>query len=241
LANITDFKSLDPQAFLERIAKLRSDDPARALAELDHAPGRLAEDAEVRLTRADLNWEVHGPEVALPLLEKLVEDIADYADARHMLGCVYEETGREADKVQQFSEVLRLDQTCDPAINSEEYAELEDLIVEAAENGLDRLPLEWRTRLSGVPILVEGRPSEDLVEQGFDPRALGLFEGPTHADETNAEIAGFPTRIVLFASNLLEQTVDEEQLRSEVETTVLHEVGHYFGLDEDDLERMGLD
>ena len=40
--------------------------------------------------------------------------------------------------------------------------------------------------------------------------------------------------------NLLAESVDEDQLREEVETTVLHEIGHYFGLDEDDLDRIGL-
>lgn len=239
MTTIRDYK--DTQDFLERIRALRAVDPQQALAEVERAPERLSSDAEVRLTHADLSWEVHGPEAALPVLEQLVEDEADYADARHMLGCVYEQAGREAEKVEQFSEVLRLDATTEPALDAEEYRELEDLIVEAAESGLDRLPPEFRIRLTDVPILVEGRPSEDLVEQGFDPRALALFEGPTHLDQKNAEVAESPTRIVLFAANLLEQALDEEQLRSEVETTVLHEVGHYFGLDEADLERMGLD
>ena len=239
MTTIREYK--DTQAFLERIRALRAIDAARALAEIEQAPEPFSGDAEVRLTRADLSWELHGPEAALPVLEQLVEDEADYADARHMLGCVYEQAGREADKVEQFSEVLRLDATTEPALDAEEYRELEDLIVEAAESGLDRLPPEFRVRLTDVPILVEGRPSEALVEQGFDPRALALFEGPPHLDRNNAEPTESPTRIVLYAANLLDQSVDEEQLRSEVETTVLHEVGHYFGLDEDDLERMGLD
>lgn len=236
----SQFTDINPQAFLSELAMLRAKDPEAALAELERAPPRLAEDAEVRLAHADLAWEVNGADAALPLLEQLVRDVADYADARHMLGCLYEEAGREADKVEQFSEVLRLDQTSDPALSTDEYAELEELIVNAAESGLDQLPLEFRTQLSEVPILVESRPSADLVDQGFDPRALGLFEGPTHMDRQNAEASVTPTRIVLYAANLLEQSVDDDQLRSEVETTVLHEVGHYFGLDEEDLERMGL-
>ncbi|HEY8947021.1 MAG TPA: metallopeptidase family protein [Polyangiaceae bacterium] len=237
----SSFRRVDPQTFLSEVAALRSTDPAAALAKVELADSAIAEDPEIRLTRADLVWEVRGADAALPLLEELVTDVGDYADARHMLGCVYEEAGREADKVEQFSEVLRLDETTDPALDAEEYAELEDLIVSAAESGLDQLPLTFRTQLSEVPILVESRPSADLVRQGFDPRALGLFEGPTHLDHQNAEASEVPTRIVLYAANLLEQSVDEDQLRSEVETTVLHEVGHYFGLDENDLERMGLD
>jgi len=120
---------------------------------------------------------------------------------------------------------------------------VEDLIVEAAEGAVASLPDAFRERLSEVPILVEPRPSEDLVREGFDPRALGLFEGPTHAEREQGEAAeaGEPTRIVLFSANLASESLDEDQLRTEVATTVLHEVGHYFGLDEDELGRMGLD
>jgi predicted Zn-dependent protease with MMP-like domain len=46
---------------------------------------------------------------------------------------------------------------------------------------------------------------------------------------------------VLYTANLLADSLDDEELKIEVETTVLHEVGHYFGLDEEDLERLGLD
>lgn len=232
---------MDPQAFLAELAALRVEDPRRALEHLERAPQNVAENAEVRLTHADLAWEVDGPDAALPLLERLVADVPDYADARHLLGSLYEDAGREAEKVEQFSEVLRLDETAEHELDPETYAELEELIVSAAESGLDQLPVRFRAELTGVPILVEPRPSADLVEQGFDPRALGLFEGPTRLDHENAEPTTLPTRIVLYAANLLEQAIDEDQLRSEVETTVLHEVGHYFGLDEDDLERMGLD
>lgn len=231
----------DAQAFLAELDALRVTDPETALVRLEHAPPQVAQDAEVRLAHADLIWQVRGSDAALTLLEQLVVDVADYADARHMLGSIYEEKGREADKVEQFSEVLRLDETTYHSLDASEYADLEEIIVRAAESGLDQLPVRFRSQLSDVPILVESRPSAELVERGFDPRALGLFEGPTHLDHRNAEASEIPTRIVLYAANLLEQSASEDQLRSEVETTVLHEVGHFFGLDEDDLLRMGLD
>jgi predicted Zn-dependent protease with MMP-like domain len=171
----------------------------------------------------------------------LVKDVPDYADARHLLGSAYEELGDERNKVEQFLEVLRLDEGLDEALEDEDAAELENLIVEAAEQTISGLSEPFRERLESVPILVEPRPSEDLVREGFDPRAFGLFEGPTHVEHQNGEASEVPTRIVLYASNLLAESLDEDQLREEVETTVLHEVGHYFGLDEDDLARLGLD
>jgi predicted Zn-dependent protease with MMP-like domain len=219
----------------------RVEDPEAALARLETEPA-LSRQPELRLAHADLVWELRGADAAQAFLERLVADVPDYADARHLLACVYDELGREDDKVEQFLEVLRLDEASDEdPIEAYDEQALEELIVESAESGLTRLPPEFRKRLSEVPILVEPRPSEDLVRQGFDPRALGLFEGPTHLDHQNAEASEQPTRIVLYVSNLLAECVDEDQLREEVETTVLHEVGHFFGLDEGDLRRIGLD
>ena len=227
--------------FLVEVETLRGDDPAAALAKLERAPAELARRPESRLLAADLTWELSGAKMARPLLTTLVKEVPDYADARHLLGAVLEELGDERGKVEQFLEVLRLDEGLDEALEEGDADDLEDLIVEAAEQTISGLPERFRQKLADVPILVESRPSEDLVREGFDPRAFGLFEGPTHAEHQNSEASEVPTRIVLYSANLLAESLDEDQLREEVETTVLHEAGHYFGLDEDDLARLGLD
>ncbi len=82
---------------------------------------------------------------------------------------------------------------------------------------------------------LEPRPSEELVREGFDPRAYGIFEGNMHDED-----APVPTCITLFTHNLLAD-FDDDELEEQLEITILHEVGHYFGLDEDDMERLGLD
>jgi predicted Zn-dependent protease with MMP-like domain len=227
--------------FIVEVETLRADDPHAALDRIETAPRDLAQRPESRLLAADLTWELEGAKLARPLLEALVKDVPDYADARHLLGATCEELGDESAKIEQFLEVLRLDEGLEEALEEDDAEALQDLIVQAAEVTIDRLPKPFRDRLSGVPVLVEERPSEDLVREGFDPRALGLFEGPTHVEHQNGETDEVPTRIVLYSSNLLAESIDEEQLREEVETTVLHEVGHYFGLGEDDLVRLGLD
>lgn len=227
--------------FLVEVETLRGEDPSAALAKLERAPSELARRPESRLLAADLTWEISGAKAARPLLSSLVKDVPDYADARHLLGAALEELGDERGKVEQFLEVLRLDQGLDEALEEGDAEDLEDLIVDAAEQTINGLPQGFREQLANVPILVEQRPSEDLVREGFDPRAFGLFEGPTHAEHQNGEASEVPTRIVLYSANLLAESLDEDQLREEVETTVLHEAGHYFGLDEDDLARLGLD
>jgi predicted Zn-dependent protease with MMP-like domain len=227
--------------FLVGLETQRGTDPEAALRELEDAPADLRNRPEVRLFAADLTWETRGADAARPPLERLVGEIPDYADARHLLGVVCDELGDERAKIEQFLEVRRLDEGLDDTIDRDQARELEDMMVDTAEQTIQNLPEPFRQRLSNVPILIEPRPSEALVREGLDPRALGLFEGPTHLDHLNSEISELPTRIVLYSLNLLADVVDEDQLRAEVETTVLHELGHYLGLDEDDLERLGLD
>jgi predicted Zn-dependent protease with MMP-like domain len=75
----------------------------------------------------------------------------------------------------------------------------------------------------------------------MDPRSLGLFDGLSDAEVQNAEIATQPTRIVLYTGNLVGSFGTDDELVEEVEITILHEVGHFFGLDEEDMERLGLE
>ena len=68
---------------------------------------------------------------------------------------------------------------------------------------------------------------------------LGLFTGPEFAEEEHATL---PPQIILFLENIWEQAEgDEESFRDEVHTTYLHELGHYLGLDEDELTERGLE
>ncbi len=235
------FDPSDPDAFLVELETLRGEDPQAALDELNGAGPVLGERPEARLLAADLNWELTGAEAARPLLESLVRDVPDYADARYMLGSLYEGVGEDEARVEEFLEVLRLDEGLDAGLDAEDSRELSNLIVETAEGAIEGLPEAFREKLAEVPVLVEPRPSEELVREGLDPRALGLFEGATDLDHENNETLALPTRIVLYSANLLAESIDEDQLKAEVVTTVLHELGHYFGLEEEDLTRLGLD
>ena len=95
-------------------------------------------------------------------------------------------------------------------------------MVAIARRVIAELPVKWRSRLADVPIIVEERPSEDIVRDGFDPRALGLFEGPDHAARTGGSTYVTPTRIVLYAANLAAfvDPDDDEELAAEIESHV---------------------
>ena len=135
---------------------------------------------------------------------------------------------------------LQLDSAADAA-DELETSEALDHITEVAESVLESLPEEFRSPLRNVPIVLESRPHPEVVKEGFDPRALGLFEGTEQANSADLEMpVTSPTRIVLFTANLLASFPERERLEEEIEVTLLHEIGHYFGLDEDQVDALGL-
>ncbi len=105
---------------------------------------------------------------------------------------------------------------------------------------LEELPQEVRTVARPLPVVYERHPNRALVEDGVDPDLLGLFVGDPRAE--TGQSSALPAQILLFLENLWEfSDGDWEIFLEEVQTTYLHELGHYLGLDELDLEERGLD
>lgn len=106
---------------------------------------------------------------------------------------------------------------------------------------LSLLPEALQTAARGLPVVYERRPNERLIDDGLDPDLLGLFVGEPHGSEAQGT-GGLPAQILLFLENLWEFAEgDWEIFLDEVQTTYLHELGHYLGLDEVDLEERGLE
>jgi len=104
-----------------------------------------------------------------------------------------------------------------------------------------RLPAAVREPARQVPVCFEERPGDDLLADGLEPDILGLFVGPSHDAEAGASDS-LPPQILLYLSNLWDYAEgDVEAYREEVRLTYLHELGHYLGWDESDLEARGLD
>jgi len=104
---------------------------------------------------------------------------------------------------------------------------------------LAALPAPLRAQASPLPVIYEPVPNEDILADDYDPDLLGLFIGPPLAEP---EASPLPAQIILFLENLWDfAEEDEEFFREEVRTTYLHELGHYLGLDEIDLEERGLE
>lgn len=109
------------------------------------------------------------------------------------------------------------------------------------EETLRRLPKHLRQEAEALPVSYEERPNAAIQADGFEPDLLGLFVGPAFGEEDSAWV-DVPPQILLFLANLWDYADgDEELFREEVRTTYLHELGHYLGLDELDLEERGLE
>lgn len=101
------------------------------------------------------------------------------------------------------------------------------------------LPKPLRTWVEKLPVMFERRPSLELQAEGIGADTLGLFTGAEFAEEGTVPL---PSQVVLFLDNLWAfADGDEVIFREEVRTTFLHELGHYLGLDEDELTERGVD
>lgn len=212
-------------------AAARNLDEAAAIAPGE--PTVLAALGELALEQGDaLRARAH--------LQAAVDAAPDLADARYALARLCEDAGEHAARVEHDLAVLRLDAAAHRRAGLGGRHHLA-LIEEIAGEVLDQLPEPFAERLTEVPIVLEARPSEAIVAEGFDPRAFGLFEGPDELGRQSfVTVDPRPTRIVVFFANLLDAFVDEDDLREQIEITLLHEIGHFFGLDEDQVDALGL-
>ena len=108
---------------------------------------------------------------------------------------------------------------------------------------IDKLPKEFREQLRNVEIVVEARPSKELLlAEGLDPREdtlYGIYQGVPLPDRSALDPPLLPDKITIFAEPLLEDFPDPDELREEIRLTVLHEIAHYFGMEEEEIEDLG--
>ena len=108
---------------------------------------------------------------------------------------------------------------------------------------LDRLPRRFREQLHNVEFVVEERPSIELLRaEGLDPRhdsLYGIYQGVPLPDRSSLDPPLLPDKITIFTEPLQEDFPDPDELREEIRLTVLHEIAHYFGMDEDEIDDLG--
>jgi len=113
------------------------------------------------------------------------------------------------------------------------------LASEEVERTLGALPKPLCERARQLPVTFERVPNAGLQADGIEPDTLGLFTGAEFAEEGQVPM---PPQIILFLENIWDLVGGDERVFSEeVQTTFLHELGHYLGLDEDELTKRGLE
>lgn len=110
------------------------------------------------------------------------------------------------------------------------------------EQAIREIPEPFRSRLENIAIVVEDWPRPDqLSSLGMEPNMtlLGLYEGiPLTARGDSYNLVA-PDKITLFRRPIMGISSAPEEIRAQVRTTVLHEVAHFYGIDDEELDRMG--
>src|SRR5215468_4617440 len=113
---------------------------------------------------------------------------------------------------------------------------------ELIQKAIQELPQEFRNKLENVAVIVEDYPSEELMRQmdlSPDDTLFGLYEGVPLTERGFFEQPLYPDRILIFQRALKDECDAPEELKEEVKTTIVHEVAHFFGIDDEYLEELG--
>lgn len=109
------------------------------------------------------------------------------------------------------------------------------------ERALKRLPKKFKDRLANVAVVVENWADDaTLAELGIEPpdTLYGLYRGVdlTNRDSNYGNV--LPDTVTIYQGPIEEDCADEEEMAELVRDTVIHEIGHYFGLDDETMERI---
>jgi predicted Zn-dependent protease with MMP-like domain len=109
--------------------------------------------------------------------------------------------------------------------------------VKVVEAALDSLPQEVRSRIKNVAILVEDfPPNQSLPQPGQQRRLLlGIFHGVPATKKSIFDLPTGPAHIVLYQKNIEAVCSSEAEVRQQIRQTLMHELGHYFGMTEEQL------
>jgi predicted Zn-dependent protease with MMP-like domain/Flp pilus assembly protein TadD len=227
-------------AWLEGSALGQLGRPDEALPLLDAAARALPDSGAVHLERGIALYELLRLDEARQALRRAEQAEPDDAAVQHHLGLVAERRGDEREARRRFEKARRLDPEGFPAPIMLSQAEFDA----AVEQALAELPEKVRAYLANVAVTVEDLPSdEDLraSDPPLSPTILGMFRGPAIGRGSADPWTHLPSSIVLFQRNLERFARSRDELADEIAVTLVHEVGHFLGLDEDELYERGLD
>jgi len=110
------------------------------------------------------------------------------------------------------------------------------------EEAVRELPEEFRDKLDNVAIMVEDYPSQELLrrmELTDDDTLFGLYEGVPLTERGFFGAPLHPDRILIFQRAIEDECDSPEEIKEEVKITLVHEIAHFFGIDDEHLEELG--
>jgi predicted Zn-dependent protease with MMP-like domain len=117
-------------------------------------------------------------------------------------------------------------------------AEFDDLVDQALEG----IPGEFLEKLENIQILVEDRPSPEMIRdlglrKGND--LFGLYQGTPRPDRSFFQGISQPDHIVLFRQPILRYCRTKREIKDQIRKTLVHEIAHYFGFSEQEIRKLG--
>ena len=202
----------------------------------DHADAHLAL-ADARVQQMDLD-DAHK-HVTFALRSDPM-----HAGALHFRGCLRELRGYDEGAQRDFASAAVLD-----PLNFPLPTPLDDLTVDqVVKQVLDSLHPTLQNYLANVAIIVDEMPGPEVLDEiphAHPFELLGSFSGPSLAESDGLQPAtawsAIPPTISIYRRNLQRFADGPDHLVEELRITLLHEIGHFLGLDEDDLAKRGLD
>jgi predicted Zn-dependent protease with MMP-like domain/Flp pilus assembly protein TadD len=224
---------------LKAEVELGDDDGDAAAATLSEIPPPSVElpTVEHHLRIGHCFLELEDPVQAEQHFQAAQKHDPNGAEGLYGLGLCAEASGDAAAQKNFWKQVARIDR----ALPRAPWAVSVDRLEEIVEAALKELPERARTLLGNVPILVEDYPSDELIDDGLDPRLLGLFAGTPFPEQPSMGAPPHLESVLLFQRNIERVARSAEEMEEQIRVTLLHETGHFFGLDEEDLADMGLD
>ena len=113
-------------------------------------------------------------------------------------------------------------------------AEFEKLV----EKAIAELPEEFKSRIDNVVIAVEDEPTDEdyeLTDTPDDEDLFGIYRGPMRTEMTWDMLPGLPPQVAVFRGPILRNTSNSREAVKEIKDTIVHELGHYFGLEDDEM------
>ena len=211
-------------------------DPYGSLAAADAAVALAPDDAMARVARACALFDLCRVDDAEKLVAQALDRDPKNADAWWLRGRIHT-LRKDHDKANKaFERAVALDgERFQPP-----YRIDEDAFARAIEEAMAELPEQVKGAMKNVDVIVEDVPDVEVLKKSdppLSPSAVGLFDPEPLMQNAGP---GQPVRIFLYRKNLEITCASEEEMVDEIGVTLLHEIGHHLGLDEDDLDARGL-